>query len=185
MFSASTLSDEKGEHLNRLLALLSLTVCMVCFGQPPQTARLAVPRNWSDISIKMILDSPIAVRFHLTTSWIPGPDHKGMFRYRMNAAPVLPDSIIKINMSPELYSPEAIDGFLKKLHDTRVIQIELYDADGFLVRNVPATLSFLVDDSGKVVALGANDDEPMDAAEYRTVEKGSWQISWIPEPLQR
>ncbi len=185
--------------MNRVLAFVLLTFSAIAFAQAPerrtepttgnthkkltQNELLAVPNDWNDYSARMFQDSTMVMVFTLTTSWIPGPDHKGMFRYKIGASPKKPPTLHEQLNFPELYGPDAIEKLLKRTHEC-VISVDLYDADGFILRRIDVPFSYGIDSSTRIVALTANNFTQMDADEYRKlVEKGSWSISWLCDPL--
>jgi hypothetical protein len=150
--------------------------------QLTENQRLAVPVIWDAETVRIFKDSELNMTFHLTTSWIPGPDHKGMFRYKMGASPEkLP---LKTQLAnPDLYSPEAIEKLLKRTHEC-IISVDLFDMDGFVLRRFDVPFSFGVDGSAKIVGLTANDFIQMSADEYKNVTaKGGWSVSWLCDPL--
>lgn len=176
--------------MNRLVMLLLLLSPSLVMAQAPthkspsSTSLLASPKDWPNFSSRMFQDAQLKIVFHLTTSWIPGPDHKGSFRFKMMAAPeraALPE---EQNKPPELYGPEATASLLRRVHDC-IIEIELYDSDGFILRDVPIPFSLGMGSSGNLIALSANNAVQMDAEEYRKFIVGSWVVTWTPDPLPR
>jgi hypothetical protein len=112
------------------------------------------------------------VKFTLQTSWIPGENRKGMFRYKMTAFPEM----------SELDSAEEIETFMNRVHDYQ-ITLHLYDVDGFLLRALSVPFLFGVDEKARVRGLLANTASQMDANEYRHFvgngnKSGSWSITW-------
>jgi len=132
----------------------------------------------------MFQDSQVNIVFTLATSWIPGPDHKGSFRFKMMATTQRPPSTEEQEKSPELYGPEATEKLLRRAHDC-LIEMELYDTDGFLLRDVAIPFSLGMGGSGKVVALSANNAVQMDAEEYKKFLFGSWVVTWTDPPRSR
>jgi hypothetical protein len=148
--------------------------------QPTANELLAVPLEWNANSERLFKDSPVILFFDLTTSWIPGPDHKGMMRYRMSVAPKKPSSLAE-QTDPDLYGPDAIEKLLKRTHEC-VISVDFYDADKFILRRIDMPFSFGIDGSARVIALMANNFVQMDADEYKKVSVGSWAVSWLCDP---
>jgi hypothetical protein len=152
--------------------------------RPDQNEQLAKPIDWGEQSIRLFTDSNVYMNFQLSTSWIPGKDHKGMFRYRVNVSPKMPATIAERMADSVLNSPEGIQTFVLRVQDCSLF-IDLYDTDGFSLRSVYILPQRLVDDQARVIGLIANSSEQMDADEYRKfaganiLTSGSWQIKWI------
>lgn len=76
----------------------------------------------------------------------------------------------------------ATSTFVKRVAHCHVILLELYDADGFLLREVPLSLSLLTNDSADIEGLSTNASVQMTAAEYRTLvgtsRLGAWNLAW-------
>ncbi len=142
---------------------------------------LAAPMEWHYFSTRMFQDTSVNIVFNLTTSWIPGPDHKGSFRFKMMATTKKPLSTEEQDQSPELYGPEATEKLLRRVHDC-LIEMELYDSDGFILRDVAIPFSLGIGTSGNLVALSANNAVQMDAEEYRKFIGGSWIVTWTVPP---
>jgi hypothetical protein len=176
--------------MNRLSVLVLFLSSSLMMAQAPThknsslASPLAAPKDWPNFSTRMFQDAPLKIVFHLTTSWIPGPDHKGSFRFKLMAAPERAASMEEQDKSPELYSPEATANLLQRVHDC-IIEIELYDSDGFILRDVPIPFSLGMGSSGNLVALSANNAVQMDADEYKKFIVGSWIVTWTPDPLPR
>jgi hypothetical protein len=137
---------------------------------------LAKPMDWHEHKARMFDDSRVSMVFTLTTSWIPGPDHKGMFRYKMSAAPDIPTTLNERAKFPEFYGYEGIEHFIQRVNRC-VISLDLYDPDGFLLRKVP------IDAGAHIVALSANDAIRMDVEEYKKLTwdpkgSGTYTIEW-------
>jgi hypothetical protein len=142
-------------------------------GKTPQTPwqdqLLSVPIRWADASLHLFKDSDAVMIFKLDTSWIPGPDHQGMFRFKVRGIPA-PSLLSEQAANPEKYTPEAIEKFVGRVHACD-LSLELYDSDDFKLRSVP------------VMGLDANSSVQMDASEYRKLKGtgsvgGTWQMSW-------
>jgi hypothetical protein len=176
--------------MNRLAALVLFLSSPLMMAQTPthktpsSTSLLAVPKDWPNFSTRMFQDASLKIVFHLTTSWIPGPDHKGSFRFKLMAAPERAALAEDQDKSSELYGPEATASLLRRVHNC-VIDIELYDSDGFVLRDVPVPFSLGMGSSGNLVALSANNAVQMDADEYKKFIVGSWIVTWTPDPLPR
>jgi hypothetical protein len=150
----------------------------------PIDSLLAPPMEWRYFSTRMFQDSQVNIVFNLTTSWIPGPDHKGSFRFKMTVTTKKPLSTEEQDKSPELYSPEATEKLLRRVNDC-LIEMELYDTDGFILRDVAIPFSLGMGSSGKVVTLSANNAVQMDAEEYKKFLFGSWVVTWTVPPRSR
>ena len=148
--------------------------------EPNENLALSKPAVWRASEQHLFADSKIVVVFTLATSWIPGEDHKGLFRYKLHAAPRM--SFQDIADNPELSSREGIETFVKRVSDCS-ITLRLNDRDGFLLRTVPLNFNLEVGEDTKVQALSANDATQMDAAEYKMfagdgTTSGTYGIGW-------
>jgi len=140
---------------------------------------LAKSRDLGKLTLRMFSNSP-RVTFALATSWIPGENHKGMFRYRISVIPeqtVPPDGTTNLEETATL---------LKQVQSCQTF-LTLLDADDFVLRKIEVPLDQGIDDQARLRALTANESAQMDANEYRNfIERGSWSISWArcaPEGL--
>jgi len=137
-----------------------------------QNAALARPIDWGSFVVRMLKTSEMKIKFTLQTSWIPGENHKGMFRYRLTAMPDTPPS----------YSPEETEAIMKRVHSCSIL-LDLYDVAGFQLREIRVPVSYGVDNDVRVQNLNANAASQMDANEYRQLvgnskQSGSWSVSW-------
>lgn len=149
--------------------------------QSTEVQRLAKPVNWATLRLHLFTDTQMQMNFTMATSWIPGPDHQGMFRYRISAEPELPSSKIEQLSHPEMYSVEGIEKFIHRVHDCSLF-VELLDSDQFKLRSMLVTFQEEVDDKAVLRGLYANSSEQMDANEYKSFlgtesASGSWQVS--------
>jgi len=128
---------------------------------------LAKPLDCGAYSSRLFSDSK-KVKFLLATSWIPGENRKGMMRYRMGASP----DDTKVGDDPE-----ATERLLRRVQHC-VIELNLFDANDFLLRKTVVPFGLGVDDQGRVIALHANSSVQMEAQEYREFVGGSWNVSW-------
>jgi hypothetical protein len=145
-------------------------------GAGVQDTQLAKPVDWGIFEARMFKKTESKVRFALQTSWIPGENHKGMFRYRISAMPDKPDA----------YSSETIEMLMEQVSHCAVM-LNLYDADGFVLRELKIPFTYGVDDKAQLRNLVANTSSQMDANEYRQfvgnqTKSGSWAISWACPP---
>ena len=151
--------------------------------QPTQNERLEKPIDWGEESVRLFTDSNVLMTFKLATSWIPGQDHKGMFRYRISVSPKMPTTVAERMKDSELNSPEEIEKIVLRVNECSLF-LDLNDTDGFSLRSVYVPLQRVVDDQARVNGLTANSSEQMDADEYRkfagttTFVTGSWQVKW-------
>lgn len=147
-----------------------------------QDAALAKPVDWGIFEARMFKRLESKVRFALQTSWIPGENHKGMFRYKMSAMaeidPLTP---------PLINSSETAEMVLEQVDRCTVI-LNLFDADGFVLRELAIPFKYGVDDKARLNSLVANTSSQMDANEYRQLvgtgggKSGAWNISWACPP---
>jgi hypothetical protein len=171
-----------------LFCLLWISTCPVFAQQTPAqrlktdpNVALAKPAYWTQQTIRLFKDSPREVTFTMATSWIPGQDHKGMFRYRITGL-AKERSAIAQSKANESDTPENTEKFLERVHGCGFIVV-LYDGDGFILRRVPIVLQRAMNDDAQLISLNANWSDQMDREEYRsllgTVEKpGRWDITW-------
>jgi hypothetical protein len=157
--------------------------------QSPINELLAKPMDWHEHRARMFENSQVTMIFTLTTSWIPGPDHKGMFRYKMSAAPEVPATLNERAKYPELSGHEGVEQFIRRVNQC-LISLVLYDPDGFILRKVPIEFSYGADENAHIVALTANDAVQMDVEEYNKFVwdpkgSGTYTIDWsCPESNQ-
>jgi len=143
--------------------------------QAEENERLEKPVEWPALERRLFKDSHDLMVFKMATSWIPGEDHDGRFRYKLTATPLLKD---------EYASPQKQIGIMsKRLQQTCTVSIVLLDKDGFELRRVAPDLSLALNDDMDVVGLTANESEQMDASEYKSFvgsegQSGSWNIAW-------
>jgi hypothetical protein len=151
--------------------------------QPTQNERLAKPIEWGEESVRLFTDSNVPMTFKLATSWIPGKDHKGMFRYRISVNPKVPATVAERMKDSELNSPEDIEKFVQRVQGCALF-LDLFDTDGFSLRSVYMVFQRVADDQARVIGLTANSSEQMDADEYikftgtSIFVTGSWQVKW-------
>lgn len=180
------------ERVTRRVAALFLLACWCllnsCVGQSSASspriaesrAQLEKPLDWGEYPVRLFTDVPTNVTFHLMTSWIPGEDHKGMFRYKINAFVKPPTPQKGEQVSPA--TTDAAEELLKRTRSCDVYLI-LQDVDGFELRQIPVPLGVGVNPEGRVVGLWANSSSQMDADEYRAFvgkpgQSGGWAVSW-------
>lgn len=162
--------------------MVAILAAGLCFAQqktdPGLGPSLASAKNWTPVALRLFPEMSDKVRFTLATSWIPGEQNKGSMRYRLTAQRQIPPGVI----AP---ADEGTDWLLRNASRCTFF-VQLYDADGFLLRSIPIHFDFVVDDStpGKtqlVTALNANSASQLSADEYRLfVHGGSWQPAWEP-----
>ena len=113
-----------------------------------------------------VLESPAPMtEFCLTTSWIPGKDHKGNFRYLLDA--------FGKGLSPQ--DRPAYIQRLEKLDFT----LNLYDQHDFILRRIPVSFAIGVSPEGLVNNFQLNDAEQMDHSEYKNfVDGGTFGFTW-------
>lgn len=127
---------------------------------------LAKPVEWGKVTVRLFKDDERRINFSLTTSWIPGEGHKGMFRYRTAAVMQTP-TFVQAAKSPNAYAPDGIEKLMRRSHSCDIFFV-LNDADGFVLRKVLVPLGFGMDTEGHIGSLYVNDSTQMDAAEYRS-----------------
>jgi len=117
----------------------------------------------------------------LSTSWVPGPDHKGMFRYKVKITSFQP------SLSVQAKTPEPSYGWdfstlIDKFHSCDYT-LRVFDKGEFILRRIPLAFLTDVDDAGKSSAISANDMSSMDLDEYRSFLSAnkniSWDVTWI------
>jgi hypothetical protein len=138
---------------------------------PSQNEKLAKPAQWGEIELRLFKKNHDLVAFHMDTSWIPGEDHKGRFRYKLWALPRIKD---------QYASPLAqVEILAKEVHDDCHISLVLFDADGFELRRVSPIFSSQVNSEGDITGLLANESVQMDASEYKSFLGGSYNLGWF------
>jgi hypothetical protein len=154
-----------------------------------ESTSLAHRVDWDNFDVRMFEDSDRVVTFTLSTSWIPGEKHEGMFRYIMNVIPKRLTLAQRKTADVDHDPPEEVKKLMTRVHECN-ITLNLYDVDGFVLRKIPVILIQGVDDEANVTSLGANDSAQMDMSEYKsflgtTNKSGNWTVSWacLKEPL--
>jgi hypothetical protein len=185
--------------MNRVATMALIAFCPLALAQVPNNSArpsakivspniswekfLAAPSEWRSYSARIVANSQVSITFRMTTSWIPGPDHKGTLRYKLTAAPDLFTTLKSPSLYPEVANQEKIESFVKRLGDYRM-SIVFYDKDGFVDRKIPIDFAYGVDDSGSVSSLLANDAVEMGMDDYKgLLTQGSWIISWL-DPIR-
>jgi hypothetical protein len=141
---------------------------------------LSIPQSWAPTTLRLFKDSDRKIMFSLATSWIPGDNHQGLFRYKIKGLPV---ELTAEDRALEMNIPEGNEKFLRRAHACS-IELELFDSDEFILRKVPIpSFTYLSSDDGKIVGLNLNEAVQMDASEYRRLlgrpsQSGSWNLSW-------
>ncbi len=139
---------------------------------------LSTPQDWRSFSAHIVPNSKVSMTFRLKTSWIPGPDHKGMLRYQLTGAPDIYATLKNPSEYPEVATPERIESFIKRAGNHQ-IQMTFYDEDEFVTRKIPIDFMFAVGEDGHITSLIANDSMEMEKEEYKKLLLGgSWQIIW-------
>jgi hypothetical protein len=176
-------------RLQKSFALLCLFCLAPTYAQrtaPPRpkasvSAALAKPQYWSAVKLRLFKTPTRETRFTFATSWIPGPDHKGMFRYRLAAIPET-RSLNGQLLAGESDTPENTEKFLERVHACDFTMV-LYDSDGFLLRRVPILFQRGVNDDAQLISLSWNSSEQMDQEEYVSLlgiegKGGRWDVTW-------
>lgn len=162
-----------------LVVVMLLAHCLAQKQAQHAPPSLAKPVVWGPYSARLFSDSK-KVKFLLATSWIPGENRKGMMRYRMGASPddtKAGDDPISLGGTPE-----ATERLMRRVQRC-VIELNLFDANEFLLRKTAVPFGLGVDDQGRVIALHADSSIQMEAQEYREFVGipsggGSWNVSW-------
>jgi hypothetical protein len=136
--------------------------------------KLAKKLEWEPFDVRLFHDIDAKLVFNLATSWIPGEDRKGRFRYKIEVrAGFDKDTVATLDSTEKLFNKaKTCDFFLK-----------LLDADEFELRDIPLTFDNNVNSSLMLVGLSANSSVPMTAVEYRSLvgapnSSGKWSINW-------
>jgi uncharacterized protein YceK len=146
-----------------------------------QATILGKPQAWNPFNVRLFKDSEMELTFTLRTSWIPGEEHKGMFRYQITAAPsTVP--LAQLGTNPSIYTPDAVENFMKRANSC-AMYLELNDEDGFLLRELLVSFSYGTNKDAKINGLFANSSTQMDATDYMkllgdTKSSGNWTILW-------
>jgi hypothetical protein len=136
-------------------------------------ADLAAVADWQSYTPPILPDPAPKVSFHLQTSWIPGDQHRGTFRYRLNGA--IFASAMERAKSPESYTPASIATTIKQIHACDITLV-MYDRDGFVLRKIAVPFAYGVNEQSEIISLSSNDATQMDVSEYRRFS--SWTLSW-------
>jgi len=153
------------------------------FPPPAQYQVVAKPIDWGQKSVRIFRDSNILMSFKLTTSWIPGQDHVGLFRFKLSAFPKIPPAQAQQISEKNLDTPGETERIVARARTCK-FSVMLNDADGFLLRSIPVSFMNVSDDgNGQIVGLMDNSSDQMDADEYLRIAgtdkaKGSWQVTW-------
>lgn len=149
--------------VSAIAILLFCATSTIAFGE--KKPKESDPHDLPCISLP-VLESPAPMtEFCLTTSWIPGKDHKGSFRYMLDA--------FGMGLPPE-ERPAHIER-LEKLDFT----LNLYDQHDFILRRIPVFFAIGVSPEGLVSNFQLNDAEQMDQSEYKNfVDGGKFGFTW-------
>jgi hypothetical protein len=164
----------------RLLGVFTLLAFMVPAAQSQPTTNYSHGSNRSYHGLPIFEDDTRLIYFYLTTSWIPGPDHKGVFRYKIN---VEPRTRTAEEMQTEKAPPQGwgVPPLIVRLHSCR-FTLEIMDEEGFVLQRSLLTLATGVNEEGVESSLNTNDSFPMELAQYRSFlaakPQASWGIGW-------
>ena len=168
--------DTRCKRLFALSLSVSLASSLLLHGQAKAKRKAPLPNKiyaepWDAgrETARVLGPSEKQATFVLTTSWIPGPDHKGYFRWQMNVA----GEGVALAESPK---------FINSLHRC-TFTLNAYDHGGFVLRHVPLPFMRTIADSGDVTSMSSNDLVQMDVAEYENFILGSWDVSWNCQEL--
>ena len=125
---------------------------------------LADPFNAGRETAHVLGSTEKEATFTLMTSWIPGPDRKGYFRWQMGVS----GEGVTLSEAPK---------FINSLHNC-TYTLNVYDHGGFVLRHIPILFLRSVADSGDITAMSSNDLIQMNSAEYQKFVFGSWDVSW-------
>lgn len=136
--------------------------------------RLAKKLEWGSLDLRLFHDVDAKLVFTLATSWIPGEDRKGRFRYKVDATAGFEDGTTATLDSAEKVLNRAFGCDL---------YLRLQDSDDFELRSIPLAFNRTVNSSMMLVGLTSNSSVPMSATEYRsfvgtTRTSGTWTITW-------
>lgn len=158
--------------MNRKLLLFCLIASPIfCQSQKPSNtgananASLSKTINWPSTKIGPLNPANHLATFSLATSWIPGEQHKGYFRYRISVT------------SGETPLSESTAYF--KLLNSCQFFIVLLDSQDFKLREIELFFDDVVSESGDIVALSSNNMAQMDLDDYRSlVNGGGYNFKW-------
>lgn len=134
--------------------------------------------------IRMFKDDPRTATFSLITSWIPGHENKGYFRYQLNVT-INPLSAID-EESAKVAPPQGwgVPAALDRI-DLCVISLHLFDSSGFILEKIPVSFMRGVDQNSNLIGLKANDSYQMGLQEYKSLLAssamnldGAWSVTW-------
>jgi hypothetical protein len=142
----------KRTSIQLLLLFLLVTPCLAQKATQHSTTSLAKPLDWGAYKVRLFKDDRTVI-FTLTTSWIPGENHKGMMRYKMSVrADESEHPIVGVLPGDEARAQESL---LVRV-STCYIELDLYDADQFVLRKIPVPLTRGVDTQARLTSLLAN-----------------------------
>lgn len=133
-----------------------------------------MPVNWTDYKVRLFKDDETTVTFSLSTSWIPGEDRKGRFRYKVD---------VTVPQHGDGVTVDSIAGILKRTQAC-TLYLVLNDKYDFQLRSIQLYLSKTVDEDMNLRGLNVNSSESMDVNEYRSLIGGTnevgghWQVKW-------
>jgi hypothetical protein len=173
--------------VERRKAIVLVIVLLFSSASRPQSKRttdasneaLSIPQSWASTTLRLFKDSDRKIVFSLATSWIPGENHQGLFRYKIKGFPV---ELTPEQRALEMNIPASNEKLLIRAHACS-IELELYDSDEFILRKVTLPLFNYLSSDGKIVGLALNEAVQMDATEYRRLlgrpsQSGSWNLTW-------
>jgi hypothetical protein len=173
--------------VQRRKALVLVLVLLFSSASQPQSKRttdasneaLSIPQSWTSTTLRLFKDSDRKIVFSLATSWIPGDNHRGLFRYKIKGLPV---ELTPAERAFEMNIPEGNEKLIIRAHACSM-ELELYDSDEFILRKVPIPSFNYLSSDGKIVGLNLNEAVQMDASEYRRLvgapsHSGSWNLGW-------
>jgi hypothetical protein len=139
-----------------------------------QNEILAKPMIWDNFHWHPIKDLNGSLVFTFVTSWIPGEDHAGRFRYKITVTPGIGDNVASVE--------SAKARLLKRAEECQLF-IVVSDTGGFKLREFPLLLGEGLKSDQVPVSLYENNAVQMDASEYRSLvgdrsDSGIWSISW-------
>lgn len=128
--------------------------------------------------IRALADDPRRESFSLITSWIPGFEHKGYFRYQLLV------TVIDTQLATQpLYSSTpprqgwGIPETVERLQACSFL-LDIYDEGGFILQKIPLSFIRIVDASSVTDGLNANDSSQMDLNNYQSFLKANYNSSW-------
>jgi hypothetical protein len=126
-------------------------------------------------------DDPRQSFFVLTTSWIPGSDKHGHFRYQIEAAVLDANAAEKAIQVIPPRQGWALSDYVIRAHACSY-SLTLYDSEHFVLQRIDPIFQIVVDEASHAKSMRSNDLATMDLHTYQEFLKAkamdSWDVAW-------